>query len=127
MIRLELPLAPSTNRLWKVGRGGRMYKSPEYTVWLEEAGWMVREQTNNQILGEYIIHISASKPDKRKRDLDNLLKSTSDLLVRMKVIEDDSNCRAIAAEWGNHGIPMVVMIYGTEEDVWTESRKLMMN
>jgi len=127
MIRLELPLAPSTNRLWRVGRGGRMYRSAEYLAWLEEAGWMIKEQTKNQICGSYIIHISATKPDKRRRDLDNLLKATSDLLVKAKIIEDDSDCKAIAAEWGEHGIPMVVTIYGIEEDAWTENRKLMMN
>ena len=127
MIKLELPLAPSTNRLWKVGKGGRMYRSPEYMAWLEEAGWMVKAQTKAQILGRYIIHISATKPDKRRRDLDNLLKSTSDLLVKTKVVDDDSDCQAIAAEWGEHGIPMVVTVYGIEEDTWTESRKLLMN
>jgi len=127
MIRLELPLAPSTNRLWKVGRGGRMYRSPEYMAWLEEAGWMVKAQTKNQIFGQYIVHISATKPDKRRRDLDNLLKSTSDLLVKTKVVEDDSECKAIAAEWGENSVPMVVTVYGIEEDAWTENRKLMMN
>ena len=127
MIRLELPLAPSTNRLWKVGKGGRMYRSPEYVAWLEEASWMVKTQTKNQIFGQYIVHISATKPDKRRRDLDNLLKSTSDLLVKTKVVEDDSECKAIAAEWGDHGVPMVVTIYGIEEDAWTENRRLMMN
>jgi crossover junction endodeoxyribonuclease RusA len=127
MIRLELPLAPSTNRLWKVGKGGKMYRSPEYVAWLEEAGWMVKAQTKDQIFGQYIIHISATKPDKRRRDLDNLLKSTSDLLVKTKVVEDDSDCKAIAAEWGEHGIPMVVCIYGIEEETWTENRKLLMN
>jgi crossover junction endodeoxyribonuclease RusA len=127
MIRLELPLAPSTNRLWRVGKGGRMYRSAEYMAWLEEAGWMIKEQTKNQIFGSYIVHISATKPDKRRRDLDNLLKATSDLLVKSRIVEDDSECRAIAAEWGNHGVPMVITIYGIEEDAWTENRKLMMN
>jgi len=127
VIRLELPLAPSTNRLWRVGKGGRMYRAPEYVAWLEEAGWMIKEQTKNQISGAYVLHISATKPDRRKRDLDNLLKSTSDLLVKMKIVEDDSECRGIAAEWADHGIPMVVSIYGIEEDAWTENRKRLMN
>ena len=127
MIKLELPLAPSTNRLWKVGKGGRMYRSPEYVALLEEASWMVKSQTKDQILGQYIVHISATKPDKRRRDLDNLLKSTSDLLVKTKVVEDDSECKAIAAEWGDHGVPMVVTVYGLEEDAWTENRRLTMN
>jgi crossover junction endodeoxyribonuclease RusA len=129
IVRLELPLAPSTNRLWKIGKGGRMYKSPEYTAWLEEAGWMIKAQTKHQITGPYIIHITATKPDKRRRDLDNLLKSTSDLLVKNKIVEDDSECKAIAAEWSDHGTPMIVTIYGLEEDAeaWNASRRLLMN
>jgi crossover junction endodeoxyribonuclease RusA len=129
MIRLELPLAPSTNRLWRVGKGGRMYRSAEYVAWLDESGWMIKAQTKQQINGPYVIHISASKPDKRRRDLDNLLKSTSDLLVKTKIVEDDSECRAIAAEWADHGKTMIVTLYGLEEDAesWNESRKLMMN
>jgi len=106
-----------------------MYKSAEYVAWLEEAGWMIRAQTKSQIDGPYIIHISATKPDKRRRDLDNLLKSTSDLLVKAGLVEDDSECRAIAAEWGEHGIPMVVTIFGVNEgsEAWAENRKLMLN
>jgi len=129
IIRLELPLAPSTNRLWKVGRVGRMYKSPEYTAWLDEAGWMIKAQTKYQIMGPYVIHITASKPDKRKRDLDNLLKSTSDLLVKNKIVEDDSFCQAIAAEWSVQSAPMIVTVYGTEDGIeeWVKSRKLLMN
>jgi len=129
IIRLELPLAPSTNRLWKIGKGGRMYKSPEYVAWLDEAGWMVKAQTKYQINGPYVIHISAVKPDKRRRDLDNLLKSTSDLLVKSKIVDDDSECHALAAEWSEHSAPMIVTVYAVGEGVeaWNESRKLLMN
>ena len=129
IIRLELPLAPSTNRLWKIGKGGRMYKSPEYVAWLDEAGWMVKAQTKYQINGPYVIHISAVKPDKRRRDLDNLLKSTSDLLAKSKIVDDDSECHALAAEWSEHSAPMIVTVYAVGEGVeaWNESRKLLMN
>jgi crossover junction endodeoxyribonuclease RusA len=106
-----------------------MYKSPEYTAWLEEAGWMVKAQTKLQISGKYIVHINANRPDKRRRDLDNLLKSTSDLLVKCKIVEDDSECQAIAAEWSNQSAPMIVTVYGLEDgdDTWIMSRKLLMN
>lgn len=90
---------------------------------------MIKAQTKQQINGPYVIHISASRPDKRRRDLDNLLKSTSDLLVKSKIVEDDSECRAIAAEWSDFGKNMIVTIYGLEDDAetWNASRKLMMN
>jgi crossover junction endodeoxyribonuclease RusA len=130
MITLQLPLAPSVNRLWRIGNGGKMYKSPEYKAWLEEAGWMVKEQTKDQILGEYVLHILAVKPDKRKRDLDNLLKATSDLLVQSGVISDDSACRALAAEWNKtpeYAAPMIVKIYPLDGDEQCENLPQLMN
>jgi len=127
MIRLQLPLAPSVNRLWRSGSGGRVYRSKEYTSWLDEAGWMVRSQTRERIIGPYILHIAAVKPNKRKRDLDNILKATSDLLEEMGVVESDSECQALAAEWVDYGSPMTVTIFGTEEETgeWQNIRHLL--
>ena len=111
MIQLTLPLAPSVNALWRIS-GSRMYRTKVYKDWLEEAGWMIREQTKDMIEGEYALHIRAQKTNKR-RDLDNILKATSDLLVQMKIVEDDSQCVALAAEWAKlTSAPMVVTIYG---------------
>jgi len=123
MIRLELPLAPSANAIWRQGKGGRVYKSTKYKEWLEEAGWMVRQQTKESVTADYILQVTATRPDKRRRDLDNLLKATNDLLVKMNVIEDDNFCRAIVAEWADAGPPMVVKIFPLPEqetDWWTE-------
>jgi crossover junction endodeoxyribonuclease RusA len=107
-----------------------MYKSPEYKAWLEEATWMVKQQTKEQILGEYVLHVLATKPDKRRRDLDNLLKATSDLLVHAGVIDDDCHCRAIAAEWNkmpDHSAPMVVRIHPLDEEEQCENLPQLMN
>jgi Holliday junction resolvase RusA-like endonuclease len=127
MIRLELPLAPSVNRLWRTTKTGGMYRSKVYTDWLEEAGWMIKQQTKDMIFGEYILHVAAVKPDKRHRDLDNLLKATSDLLVKMHIIQTDSACRGIAAEWVEDGPPMTVTVYKMNEESLKWNTKLMMN
>lgn len=114
MITLELPLAPSVNSLWRI-TGKRMYRTKQYKDWMEEAGWMIRKQTKQIIEGEYALHIRALRSNKR-RDLDNLLKATSDLLVAMKVVEDDSQCVALAAEWANiNSAPMVVTLIAMGE------------
>jgi crossover junction endodeoxyribonuclease RusA len=114
MIVLKLPLAPSANSLWVKGKKG-LYKSKKYKDWLEEAGWMVKQQTRDSIEGQYVIHISALRVAKR-RDLDNIIKATSDLMVVMGIVEDDSLCMALAAEWTTMiNAPMVVTIYGAEE------------
>ena len=114
MIQIELPLAPSVNALWRIS-GKRLYRTKVYKDWLEEAGWMVRQQTRKTIDGEYAIHIRALRSNKR-RDLDNLLKATSDLLVELRIVEDDSQCVALAAEWANQSnAPMIVTLIAMGE------------
>ena len=122
MIRLELPLAPSANAIWGTGRG-RVYRTNIYKQWLEECSWMIKTQTKESVPRDYILQIAAKRPDKRRRDLDNLLKATNDLLVRTGVISDDNFCRAIVAEWVDIGPPMVVKIFPLleqETEWWTE-------
>ena len=109
MIQIELPLAPSVNALWRIS-GKRLYRTKQYKDWLEEAGWMVRQQTRKTVDGEYALHIRAVRSNKR-RDLDNILKATSDLLVELRIVEDDSQCIALAAEWATESTaPMIVTI-----------------
>jgi Holliday junction resolvase RusA-like endonuclease len=48
--------------------------------------------------------------------LDNLLKATSDLLVKSKIVPDDSLCKALAAEWVEEGDPMTVYIYDHDNE-----------
>ena len=123
MIQLTLPLAPSANALWRI-TGSRMYKTKLYKDWLEEAGWMIKQQTKQTIDGEYALHIRAKKTNKR-RDLDNILKATSDLLVNLHIVEDDSQCVALAAEWAKEATePMVVTIYSMSDPNETGLRQL---
>ena len=50
------------------------------------------------ILEPYKLTLEVVRPDKRKRDLDNLLKAVSDCLVSVGII-DDSQCEHIEARW----------------------------
>jgi len=65
------------------------------------------------VIGPYELTVRVSRPDERKRDLDNLLKPISDLLCSIGVIEDDSLCRRILAEWITDGDGMIVRIEPT--------------
>ena len=49
------------------------------------------------------------RPDKRKRDLDNLLKAASDALVSAGVLEDH-HCEWIDARWVKEGPECVLII-----------------
>jgi crossover junction endodeoxyribonuclease RusA len=99
MITLELRLPPSINRLWRAGRG-RVYRSPRYEAWLKEAGWELAIQRPARITGQVSIVIAAGRPDRRRRDLDNIAtKACLDLLVAHRVIEDDSLVASITSCW----------------------------
>jgi len=48
------------------------------------------------------VEIIAYRPDKRKRDLDNLLKGSLDSLTKAGVWEDDSLIQDLRIYWGDH-------------------------
>lgn len=91
-----------------------MIKSAEYVAWLLEAGAEARRQRAGKIAGRYKLSIIASPPDKRKRDLDNIIKPVSDLLKSIGTIEDDHLCRRLEAEWSESGDGVAVRLEGVE-------------
>jgi Holliday junction resolvase RusA-like endonuclease len=96
---LDLPLAPSANRLWRSGRG-RVYRSSAYEDWRKEAGWELKAQRPGRVEGSVEVTITAGKPDGRRRDLDNIAgKALLDLLVEHQVIADDSLVASISSRW----------------------------
>lgn len=102
---LLLPLPPSVNNLYRNKtkcrpgeRGGRI-KTAAYMAWEAEAGLKINLQNPIHIPGLVRMTIYATKPDRRRRDLMNLEKAVSDLLVKMKIIEDDSLISIFHMEW----------------------------
>lgn len=114
---LTLPFPPSSNGLFKNRRGGRT-ATDKYKSWQEEAGYMLKQQccdyrTDHQWVlfsGPVAISLHFTRPDKRKRDLDNLLKAPIDLLVKCNVIGDDRQVEKIEASWSQDtpGVGIVV-------------------
>jgi crossover junction endodeoxyribonuclease RusA len=76
-----------------------MRRTDSYNRWLHTAGWEIISQKPAKIRGKYNIFIAAVRPDKRKRDLDNLAKPIGDLLVTQGVIRDDSDAEMIVMRW----------------------------
>ena len=60
--------------------------------------------------GRYKLTVLAVRPDKRKRDLDNLFKAASDVLVEIGVVEDDSLCDWIEARWVQSGPQFMIAV-----------------
>jgi hypothetical protein len=97
---LTLPIPPSANNLFVNGSGavvgqrrrfGRMLGVP-YKLWLHDAGWAIKLQCGAFAapLIPGLVSVDIRAPLNRRRDLDNALKPTLDLLVRMGIISDDN-------------------------------------
>ena len=115
MSKLELTLdfPPSVNRLWRVSKAGGMYRSKQYTDWRKKALWDAAVQAKfKKITGSYKITVKAKRPDKRKRDLDNLIKALSDVLTSAGVIEDDSLCEHLVMMWVTDGPDCHILLEG---------------
>ena len=65
-------------------------RTKAYDRWINAAGMELMCQRPEKHAGAVSISIVARPPDRRKRDLDNLMKATLDLLVRHQVIADDN-------------------------------------
>jgi crossover junction endodeoxyribonuclease RusA len=109
-IILELPFAPSVNRLWRMGKGRRMYKSSVYEGWQTSCEVIIYQKRPVPILGMYRLVIEAKRPDKRRRDIDNIIKSVSDVLESTGLIENDCLCQEVTARWVQDGPEMRVIV-----------------
>jgi crossover junction endodeoxyribonuclease RusA len=89
-IHTTLPWPPSVNHYWK-SNGTRRFISPQAKQWLEEAIWLLKQAKGGRppIAGEVAVFVIAWPPDRRRRDLDNLLKAILDALVKAGALQDD--------------------------------------
>jgi len=81
MINITLPWPPSVNRIWR-SFGGRVLLSAEGRAYREVVAVAVLEQhgSGDPLTGRLSMTIRAYPPDRRRRDLDNLLKAILDSL-----------------------------------------------
>jgi crossover junction endodeoxyribonuclease RusA len=95
---ITVALPPSVNRLWRTWRG-RVVCSKTYAARRETAGSELLTQRPKRIAGPVSVTIVAGRPDRRRRDIDNLGKAVLDLLVAHQVIADDSLVVSLASSW----------------------------
>lgn len=114
MIKFTLPFPPSVNTYWRMFRN-RMIISAK--------GREYRKAVQDIVASELVIvrhkplrvEIVAYRPDRRKRDLDNLLKAPLDAMTHCKVWDDDSQIHELTIKWGE-GIMGMLTIKITELD-----------
>lgn len=99
MIELTLPWPPSVNTYWR-NFDGRMIISARGREYRETVGdQMTLQKMVKHFKGQLKVEIEAFRPDKRRRDLDNLLKATFDGLAHAGVYEDDSQIVDLHIYW----------------------------
>ena len=89
MIELVLPYPPSVNHYWVHARG-RAFISKAGRKFRESVIWECKAKRVPRQPGRLGVVIRACPPDKRRRDLDNVLKGVLDALEHAGVYRDDS-------------------------------------
>jgi Holliday junction resolvase RusA-like endonuclease len=104
-MRVFLPYPPSVNDRLVPTKAGRLVLQARYRAWMQNAAWVValamRDARAARIDGPYAMAVSAMPPLlSQVRDLDNILKATSDALQKGGAVEDDRFCQRVTIEWG---------------------------
>lgn len=121
MVTLTLPFPPSVNNLF-INAGRKRVRSPKYRAWADEAYALILAQRSvYRQSGKGIavpgpvklLYEFQEGQDKRKRDIGNLEKATTDCLVEHQIIEADDNTivRAIDLRWSDKvlGVRVTIM------------------
>ena len=101
VIEITLPWPPSVNTYWRMFKN-RMIISKEgreYRVAVQEQ--ILLQRAAHHLIKPLVVEIEAWRPDKRRRDLDNLLKAVLDSLAHSGVYQDDSQIVDLRIYWAD--------------------------
>jgi|TARA_R110000744_G_scaffold9365_2_gene30049 Holliday junction resolvase RusA-like endonuclease len=93
-----LPFPPTLNGLY-AGKT-RRYKSTRYKKWIAEAQIMsCKQKLPVWVNGFLKVQLDFVRPDKRKRDLDNLAKAVLDFCTDAQIWKDDCQVEHLTLQW----------------------------
>lgn len=85
MINIRLPWPPTVNTYYGNAKGGRKYLTKRGREYKNNA----LRRPEKPLTGRLEVRIDATPPDRRKRDIDNIIKPLLDTLTDNGVWEDD--------------------------------------
>ncbi len=89
MLKLILPFPPSVNTYWRI-HNNRILTSVVAREYRTKCDWAVMQQRGAvNLSGRLSVAVILHPPDRRKRDIDNYVKSLFDSLTRSGVWVDD--------------------------------------
>lgn len=115
----SLPV-PKTNRYIR-RKNGKVFKPARVIHWESRALWELKQQyTQDPLNGPLSVEVYLFLPDRRKRDIDNMLKTLWDILEKAHVIENDNliyETRTVKIKKAKtSGVVVVIKPYRMEEE-----------
>ena len=116
LIKIWLPeLPPPLSACFKNARRAGRVKTARYKHWQTRCLSEI-ERPENPIRELVSADYMFRRPDKRKRDLGNLEKVTSDILGELGVLEDDSQIVDLRMRWGPITCPAILTVMEINND-----------
>jgi crossover junction endodeoxyribonuclease RusA len=98
-MNLTLPWPPSVNTYWRTFRGRMLISAHGREYRTAVAEQVLLQHGAKHYTVPLKVTIEAWRPDRRRRDLDNLLKATLDSLAHAGVFEDDAQIVDLRIYW----------------------------
>lgn len=114
--RIFLKFPTSTNKIWR-NVNGRGVLSAEARHWRTQAlnDIIIHQRNKTRLDASIELHMRLSAPDRRRRDIDNYIKSPLDVLVKAKILKDDSQVKRLVVVWDEPGEDACeIEIYGLD-------------
>ena len=98
MIKLIYPWPPTVNQYWLLNRNGSRRLSPKAWDFRKQAVIVAQMagidlDTREPLRKPVRVSVKAYPPDRRKRDIDNILKALFDAMTHTLIWEDDSQVK----------------------------------